>query len=216
MWNTYMLLEVKWANFESFWKYNKMANQNMQYVQGPKMDWNWRCRLTPVVQRLRRRRQSSYLNTVLSHIRNQETKLKFVSLRAGKEARTYLNMVDEDKKDSLKTMHDTLKDWTNPKSDEIAAFTQLRARNQGNKTLSTYIQEVRRIVDLCNFTCVGDSKDRLTRNSIMAGLSSAKAYQQCISKGSSLALSEYQNLPNRGCHTQTGSSPMSRVYRFYR
>ena len=56
--------------------------------------------------------------------------------------------------------------------------------------LSTYIQEVRRVVDLCNFTCVGDCNDRLIRNSIVAGLSSTKAYQQCISKGSSLSLSE--------------------------
>ena len=87
-------------------------------------------------------------------------------------------------------MLDTLKDWTRPKSDEVAAFTQLRALNQGNKTLSTYIQEVRRVVDICNFSCMGDCKDRLTRNSIVAGLNSTKAYQQCISKGSSLTLNE--------------------------
>ena len=103
------------------------------------------------------------LNTVLSHIRNQKTKIKLVSLWAGKEARTYLSMVNQDKKDSLKTMLDTLEDWTRPKSDKIAAFTQLRALNQGNKTLSTYIQEVRRVVDLCNFSCMGDYKDRLIR-----------------------------------------------------
>ena len=30
------------------------------------------------------------------------------------------------------------------------------------------------MVDLCNFACVGDSKDRLIRNSIVAGLSSQK------------------------------------------
>ena len=87
-------------------------------------------------------------------------------------------------------MLDTLEDWTKPKSDEIAAFTYLRALNQGNKTLSTYIQEMRRVVDLCNFMCVGDCKDRLIRNSIVAGLSSTTAYQQYISKGSSLSLSE--------------------------
>ena len=69
------------------------------------------------------------LDTVLSNIRNQETKLKFFSLWAGKEARTYLKMVDQDKKDSLKTMLDTLKDWTRPKSDEVAAFTQLKTLN---------------------------------------------------------------------------------------
>ena len=129
------------------------------------------------------------LDTVLPNIRNQETKLKFVSLCAGKEARTYLNTVDQDKKDILKTMLDILKDQTRPKSDEVAAFTQLRTINQGNQTLS-YIQEVRRVVDLCNFNCVGDCKDRLVRNSIVAGLNSTKAYQQCILKGSSLTLNE--------------------------
>ena len=127
---------------------------------------------------------------VLSHIRNQKTKLKFVSLWAGKEARTYLNTVDEDRKDSLKTILDTLENWIKSKSDKIAAFTQLRVLNQGNKTLSAYIQEMRRIVDLCNFACVGDCKDKLIRNSIMADLSSTKAYQQCIPKGFSLTLSE--------------------------
>ena len=114
------------------------------------------------------------LDTVLSHVRNQETKLKFVSLWAGKEARTNLSMVDQDIKDSLKTMLDTLKDWTRPKSDEVAAFIQLRTLNQGNKTLSTYIQEVRRVVDLCNFNCVQDCMDRSQQH---------QPYQQCISKG---------------------------------
>ena len=38
--------------------------------------------------------------------------------------------------------------------------------------------------------CVGDCKDRLIRNLIVAGLSSTKAYQQCISKGSNLTLNE--------------------------
>ena len=46
------------------------------------------------------------------------------------------------------------------------------------------------MVDLCNFPCVGDCKDRLIRNSIVAGLSSTKAYQQCILKGSNLTLNE--------------------------
>ena len=153
------------------------------------------------------------LDTVLSNIRNWETKLKFVSLWAGKEAS---NMVDEDKKDSLKTMLDILKDWTRPKCDEIAAFTQLRTLNQGNKTLSTYIQEVKRVVDLCNFTCVGDCKDRLIRNSIMAGFNSTKAYQQCISKGSSLTLSECMKICQTGCHMQTSTSTKSRIFRLHR
>ena len=99
-------------------------------------------------------------------------------------------MVDHDKNESLKTMLDTLEDWTRPKSDEVAAFTALRTFNQDNKTLSIYIQEVRKVVDLCNFNCVGDYKDKLIRNSIVVVLNSTKAYQQCISKGSSLTLNE--------------------------
>ena len=143
----------------------EMASQNTQYIQGPKMDWTEDADLHKWFKDWREEAEL-LLNTVLSHIRSQETKLKFVSLWAGKEARTYLNTVDQDRKDSLKTMLDTLEDWTRPKSDEVAAFTQLRTLNQGNKTLSTYIQEVRRVVDLCNFNCVGDCKDRLIRNSM--------------------------------------------------
>ena len=187
-----MVSEVKGTNSERKRtpnRFDKMANQSKQYVQGTKMDWTEDAGLH---QRFSDWREEVELplNTVLSHIRNQETKLKYVSLWAGIEARTYLSIVSEDNKNSLRTMLDTLEDWTKPKSDEIAAFTHLRALNQGNKTLSAYIQEVRRVVDLCNFTCVEDCKDRLIRNSIVAGLSSTKAYQQCISKGPSLSLSE--------------------------
>ena len=52
-----------------------------------------------------------------------------------------------------------------------------------------YIQEVRRLADLCNLDCTAD-KDKLIRNSIFAGINSTKAYQQCISKGSSLSLDD--------------------------
>ena len=168
----------------------KMANQNMQYVQGPKMDWTEDAGLH---QRFKDWREEVELlmDMVLSHIKNADTKMKFVTLWAGKEARTYLNTLEQDQRDSLKTILDSLEEWTKPKSDEIAAFTHLRTLNQGNKTLSSYIQEVRRVVDLCNFACVGDCKERLIRNSIVAGLSSTKAYQQCISKGSNLTLNEY-------------------------
>ena len=137
-----------------------------------------------------RRKSNSCMDTVLWHIRNADTKMKFVTLWAWKEARTYLSTLEEDHRDSLRAILDSLEDWTRPKSDEIAALTHLRTLNLGNQMLSTYIQEVRRVVDLCNFACVGDCKDRLIRNSIIAGLSSTKAYQQCISKGSSLTLNE--------------------------
>ena len=77
-----------------------------------------------------------------------------------------------------------------PKADKIAAYTQLRALNQGNKILSMYIQEVRRLVDVCNLDCNAD-KEKLIRNSIIVGINSTKAYQQCISKGSSLSLQDF-------------------------
>ena len=40
------------------------------------------------------------LDTVLTHIKNVDTKMKFVSLWAGKESRTYLNTVEEDRRQS--------------------------------------------------------------------------------------------------------------------
>ena len=100
-----------------------MANQNMQYIQGPKMDWTEDAGL---YQRFKDWREEVELlmDMVLSHIRNADTKMKFVILWAGKEARTYLNTLEQDNRDSLKTILDSLEEWTRPKSDEIAAFTQ--------------------------------------------------------------------------------------------
>ena len=73
------------------------------------------------------------LDTVLSHIRNQETKLKFVSLLAGKEA----SIVDHDKKYSLKTMLYTLEDWTRPKSDGVAVIGTMY-HNYHHSVLTTF------------------------------------------------------------------------------
>ena len=61
--------------------------------------------------------------------------------------------MEEHQKNSLESLFETLDDWTKPKADEIATFTQLRALNQGNKTLSKFILEVRRLAELCNLTC---------------------------------------------------------------
>ena len=160
----------------------KMANHSAQHILGPKMDWTEDADLHQCFKDWREE-VKLLLDTALAHIKNQESKLKYVSLWAGKEARTYLNTVPEDSRDNIKTMLGTLEEWTKPKSDEITAFTHLRALNQGNKSLSTYIQEVRRIVNLCNFACVGDCKDRLIRNSIIAGLSSTKSIQTMHFKG---------------------------------
>ena len=80
-----------------------------------------------MIQKDWREKAELLLDTVLSHVRNNNTKLKFISLWAGKEARTYLSTVDEDKKDSLKTMLDTLKDWT-----------KFRALNQDNISIQLH------------------------------------------------------------------------------
>ena len=161
----------------------KMASQN--FIQGPKMDWTEGPELHNCFREWREETEL-LVNTALAHIKDKTTKLKFMTLWAGKEARMYLSTVSDDKKDSLQILLNALEDWTRPKADEIAAYTQLRALNQGNRTLSTYIQEVRRLVYLCNLDCNID-KDKLIRNSIIAGINSTKAYQQCILKGSSLS-----------------------------
>ena len=95
-----------------------MANQNTQYVQGPKMDWTKDAGLHQHFKDWREEVEL-LLDMVLSHIRNQETKLKYVSLWAGKEARTYLSTVSEDNKDSLKTMLDTLEDRPDPNQTKL-------------------------------------------------------------------------------------------------
>ena len=129
------------------------------------------------------------LETILDNIKEKTTQAKFVTLWAGKEACTYLSTQDANKKNSVKAILDTLEDWTKPEADEIAAYTQLRSINQGQRTLSEFIFEICRLADLCNFEC-NEDKNKIIRNSIIVGISSTKAYQQCISKDSSLTLEE--------------------------
>ena len=163
-----------------------MASQN--FIQGPKMDWTEDPELHKHFREWRKETEL-LVDTALAHIKERKTKMKFMTLWAGKEARTFLATVHEDKKDNLQDLLDALEDWTRPKADETAVYTQLRALSQGNKTLSMYIQEVRRLVDLYNLDCSAD-KDKLIRNSIITGVNSTKAYQQCISKGSNLSLDD--------------------------
>ena len=93
-----------------------MANQNMQYIQGPKMDWTEDAGLHQQFKDWREEVEL-LIDMALSPIRNADTKKKFVTLWVGKEARTYLSTMQEDCKDSLRTVLDTLKGWTKPKSD---------------------------------------------------------------------------------------------------
>ena len=152
------------------------------------------------------------LNTVLPHIRNQETKLEFVSLWAGKEARTYLSTVGQYKKDSLKTMLDTLEDWTRPKLDEVAVFTQLRTLNQGNKTLSYLYPRSEESGRHVQFQLQGQADQKFHCSGSQQHQSISTVYFEGLQSHSKWM---HQDLPNRGCHMQTGSSPTSRVYRLY-
>ena len=81
----------------------------MQYIQGPKMDWTEDAGLH---QRFRdwRKEVELLMDTVLAHIRNADTKMKFVTLWAGKEARTYLATLEEDHRDSLRAILNSLED----------------------------------------------------------------------------------------------------------
>ena len=65
----------------------------------------------------------------------------------------------------------------------------MRTINQGQRILSEFLVEIYRLADLCNFE-YDEDKNKIIRKSIIAGISSTKAYQQCISKGSSLPLEE--------------------------
>ena len=72
-----------------------MANQTS--IQGPKMDWTE----DPELQkRLKEWREETKLlfNTTLAHIRDKTTKMKCMTIWAGKEARTYLTTVSDEEK----------------------------------------------------------------------------------------------------------------------
>ena len=199
-----MVSEVKWANPKIFWmnstqstvkwqvKYTVHTRAKMKWTEDADLhkwfkDWMEETELL--------------LNTVLSHIRNNETKLICQSMG-------WKGSKDPDKKDSLKTMLDTLRTGPNPNLMKLQHSHSLEPWIKVTRLLSVYIQEVRRIVDCVISTVWETYKDRLIRNSIMAGLNSTKTYQQCISKGiQSHPELVHQNMPNRGCHTQTKFKP---------
>ena len=189
-----MVSEVKWTTTSEYWMNTHKSirrNGESKYTvhTRPQNGLDWRWKLTHKWFKDWREEAELLLNTILSHISIQETKLKFVSLWAGKEARTYLNMVDQDKKDSLKTMLDTLKDWTKPKSDEVTVFTQLRRLNQGNKTIYFY-PRCEESGSSVQFQLHGRLHGQANQKLHCSGSQQHQAYQQCISECSSLTLNE--------------------------
>ena len=52
---------------------------------------------------------------------------------------------------STEAILEALEEKTKPKSNEIAAFTKLRSLKQCDMPLSEFIQEARRLAELCNY-----------------------------------------------------------------
>ena len=113
--------------------------------------------------------------------KSNSVKSNYVLRWAGKPARDYLKSLPDSEfkyeganADEILT---ALEMRTRPKSNEIAAFTKLRSLKQGNMPLSEFIQEARRLAELCNYP---NDKDRLITDMIVSGISSLRAYQKCL------------------------------------
>ena len=90
---------------------------------------------------------------------------------------------------------------TRPKSNEIAAFTKLHSLKQGDMPLSEFIQEARRLAELCNYP---NDKDRFIRVMIVSGIRSLRAYQKCL---------DTKDLSLQDCITSHASTRLqARVY----
>ena len=74
-----------------------MVSQNLQYIQGPKMDWTEDAELHKCFKEWREENEL-LVNRALAHIKDKTTEMKFVTLWAGKEARTYLTIVRNEEK----------------------------------------------------------------------------------------------------------------------
>ena len=101
-----------------------MAQNHSSLPQGPQMDWTEDAKLHKRYTDWKNKVQL-ILETYLSNVKDTKIKVKYVTLWAGKEAHTYLSTVEEHQKNSLDALFETLHDWTKPKADEIAAYSQL-------------------------------------------------------------------------------------------
>ena len=98
--------------------------------------------------------------------RSNSVKSNYVFRWAGKPARDL--RVYQNQSSNMKTK---------PKSNEIAAFTKLHSLKQGDMPLSEFIQEVKRLAELCNYP---NNQDRLIRGTIVSGVYSLRTYKKCI------------------------------------
>ena len=113
--------------------------------------------------------------------RSNSVKSNYVLRYAGKPAKDYLKSLPESEikyeGTSADAILDTLEKKTKPKSNEVAAFTKLHSLKQGDMLLSEFIQEARKLAELCNYP---NNQDRLIRNTIVSVICSLRAYQMCI------------------------------------
>ena len=113
--------------------------------------------------------------------KSNSAKSNYVFRWAGKPARDYLKSLSElefkYEGASAESILQALKQKTKPKSNEIAAFTNLHSLKQEDMPLSEFIHEARRLAELCNYP---NDKDRLIRDTIVSGIQSLRAYQKCI------------------------------------
>ena len=100
-------------------------------------------------------------------------KSNYVLRWAGKPARDYLKSLPESEckyeGESTEAIPEALEEKTKPKSNEIAAFTELGSLKQGVMPLSEFIQEARKLAELCNYP---NNQDRLIRDTIVSGIHS--------------------------------------------
>ena len=108
-------------------------------------------------------------------------KFNYVLRWAGKPARDYLKSLPDSEFKyegaSTEAILEALEEKTKPKSNEIAAFTKLHSLKQGDMPLSEFIQEARRLAELCHYP---NNHDRLIRDIIVSRVHSLRAYQKCI------------------------------------
>ena len=145
-----------------------MAENMLSILQGPKMDWtenhglhkcyiHWKEEVLLI------------LETVLADITDNNTKVKYVMLWAGKHAHRYLNTVEEHNKDNVDTLLQTLEDWTKPIRNKLVTFTELRQLKKGNLTVSKFNQHVMHLIELCNFKC-NLCTEKPIKNFVLSGI----------------------------------------------
>ena len=153
-----MVSEVKWTQNKFTTVFQQNGKSKYTVCTRPQNGLDWGCRLTPVVQRLERGDRTPTRHGAISHQKswNQTQRCQPMGWKRGKDISGHSNQRQKGQSKDY-VGHTWGLDQTSNLMKLQHAFTHLRALNQGNKTLSTYIQEVRRMVDLCNFACVWET-----------------------------------------------------------